>query len=138
MFSWIIKFNHYNSFNFNYLLNKVLSYKYLKCYYEIISTKERTKAYPLVRPLVRFFCVFLLSLVRPFVSSLERHIFLLKKKTKTSEARPIECRIFDIRSAIIRVSNIRHLKCVRRMSNIRHPKRVWSKVGFLTFDRRRM
>ena len=31
-------------------------------------------------------------------------------------------RIFDIRSAVRRKSNIRHPKCVRRMSNNRHPK----------------
>ena len=74
-----------------------------------------------------------------FVSLLDR-IFSIRLAAKsnvkysTSEAGPIECRIFDIRSAISRKSNIRHPMHVR--SNVENPtsEARLSDVGFLTFD----
>ena len=62
----------------------------------------------------------------------------------TSKARPIGCRIFDIRSPVSRMSNFRHPEAsvgcrifdirspVSRMSKTRHPKRVRSNVEYST------
>ena len=74
-----------------------------------------------------------------FVSFLDR-IFSIRSAAKSnveysiSEAGPIECRIFEIRSAISRKSNIRHPMHVR--SNVENPtsEARLSDVGFLTFD----
>ena len=45
----------------------------------------------------------------------------------------VECRIFDIRSPLLGMSDFRH--SISRPSNIQHSKRPSSDVGFSTFDR---
>ena len=63
---------------------------------------------------------------------------LLRMSSIRHSKHPSSDRIFSIRSAVRRMSNIRHPKCVRRMQNNRHPKHVRSNDGFVTFDRRSM